>query len=649
MASTEIRITSPSNASATNLSQRDSAVEEITQGDIEAGLINTHGQPNLSKASKVTPNNILSMQRTIGNQAVQRLLKQQKAIGSAAPTGISRLLQANNQAHSNHLNSTATSQPALLSGPLQGVNSIQRLPDKKTLLSVANLYGKGKKYEEVLNNLEIYNFMLTGGALEGNQPERAAKASHLDSYLVNNISIPVTEYIKEIAGKQDYAFTHKRFTHLLTEITLERENIQKIVTNASYNKNNTNNQNTATPVFTWKKALDSIQDIGVEGKDRNARIVGIADRIGMPLSYVKILDNDSLQFISDADQALVTGDLDKGYAALSRLKELPSYGFIKSTLERRHIAQINPQLAKALNKDQPFKQNDKKMGQIGFDQTLGDLTGDTEYKKNLRNYNTEGNYKEGNQKDQQDILGGAKGFGLDQENLAGRDKYVKDFYNRKKWEKKKVKLDKFEGLNKEEKSALVAYTTDYKMFNEPLRADLRHGEEADNTPKKGGKDAKYPAENKFTEKHEAQTQNLVSALNSLPAYKGYVYRHDKIFAGFKEINEVGGVTTDMALLSTSREANTLRKIHGSPDPDVLVVIKSKTGRFIKPVSTFNTASDQDENEVLFKPGVSFKVVNRIERNADNAWPAIGDSELKEAFEQDSLKNDMKMIIKKEEV
>ncbi len=87
------------------------------------------------------------------------------------------------------------------------------------------------------------------------------------------------------------------------------------------------------------------------------------------------------------------------------------------------------------------------------------------------------------------------------------------------------------------------------------------------------------------------------------------------------------------------------------------IIQSKTGRFIKPGATWNNLGVGDEIEVLFKPGVRFKIVKRVDANevrADNGsttynWPTNMDGELANVLNQDVEKAKVKIVVKKEEV
>jgi hypothetical protein len=217
--------------------------------------------------------------------------------------------------------------------------------------------------------------------------------------------------------------------------------------------------------------------------------------------------------------------------------------------------------------------------------------------------------------------------------------FVRQFKERQQWEQDNVKEKQFAGLEPHEKSAIAAYSMDYKEFSTPLRGDLTAGEQ----------------EGKFNKSQQAKTENLISALNKLPPYTNMVYRHDGDFEGFLDYNRKGATVSDIAFYSTTREPSTLRLVSGSPTPEVLTIITSKTGRFIKPLSSFNTVGSEhthDENEVLFNPGTRFKVTDSFKATKTAAGDFVFTNLpvwIQGVLEQDSEKKTIKHILVKEEV
>ena len=597
--------------SATNMARKENTVE--VEEAFETKFFNTHAQPNLSKAPRVTPNNILSMQCTIGNQAVQRLIQQQRplskpAVSSSRSQAImpTEIFTANNmQVQPKAGLSTELSQDA------DGFNTLQRLTGKEALKQRGTNDSSGKIYKVVLNLVDEYNNNLTE-KVQGTMQGRSNKANLLVTKLTE-ISVSINKYVTEHENI-DRKKSVNSFKRLLVEVDLEKDNLTTVVSNKTYDNED------ATTNVTWKTALAAIQDHNDDdGFSKNQRIAKIVTSLGFPVEYVKTLKLDAIMLIFDANLALATGKLGEADQALSALKlALPdTFLLIRSTLMRKNIGTLNPALAQVITNDK-FKQKKGENANIGMEAMGGDDSRhfDTYTENFTINLNTS--------EDKVNKYAANKNHNL---NLAG------DIKARQAWEKdkKNVDLKKFAKLKNHEKTAITQYSQDYAQFNEPLRGNL--------TPGKG--------EEAFTPGKLEKTRNLVSALNKLPAFTGLVYRHDTDFSGFKELNQVGGTVSDMSFMSATREAYSLKKI--DKIPDILIVIKSKTGRFIKPGSAYALSLEDDENEVLFKPGTQFKVVKHYKRNQNGEFPADMDQELRSALEKDKEKATIQMIFKREEV
>ncbi len=84
--------------------------------------------------------------------------------------------------------------------------------------------------------------------------------------------------------------------------------------------------------------------------------------------------------------------------------------------------------------------------------------------------------------------------------------------------------------------------------------------------------------------------------------------------------------------------------------DILSIIKSKTGRFIKAVST-----NRNENEVLFKPGTRFKITKLYKARipADDAtkrfWSLNMDAATKIVLNKDPMGKEIKYVVIRHEV
>jgi hypothetical protein len=117
-------------------------------------------------------------------------------------------------------------------------------------------------------------------------------------------------------------------------------------------------------------------------------------------------------------------------------------------------------------------------------------------------------------------------------------------------------------------------------------------------------------EGKLTPASEAFIKNMDNSLNSLPDYKGEVYRgiNDPKGAVLSEIkNNVGGVIEWQGYSSTTRDKSKTEDF----GKDVFFSIKSKTGKDIEKYSNIKS-----EQEVLMPRGSKFKIIS-IEGNQVN--------------------------------
>ncbi len=608
-----------SKPAATSTLERENTAEETNQGETETSPFFTPSQLNLVKNPRVTPNNILSMQRTIGNKAVQRLIQQQKApvTHPAAhpwqpqPTMTHAKRPVDRNSVQTHSSIPAASVPASF--------TLQRLSTSANIIKQADDGATGTKFNHLLNLVDAYHTITRkeNKKVGASLPERQQQANDLTEAL-NKIDAQTKIYLENHANKKSTYLNNDRIKTVATvkrlqlEVGLEKADLTRVVNNGIYD-----NTNDATKV-TWETALATLQNhIDDGGFSKNQRIAKIVNSLGFPVEYVKTLTLAQIILIFDANLALAEGQLGPADQALSDLKAaLPdTFTLINSTLMRKNIGKINPDLAELITDDKYTQKKGK-----SADASMKAMKGN-----DARHFNTyTENFTDNMNRPEDDVNKFAAGKNHNPELAA-------DIKARQAWEKKNVKLKDFTKLKDHEKTAISQYSQDYKQFNDPLRADLTSGE----------------GEKKFNQEKLEKTRSLVSALNSLPPYEGLVYRHDTDFPGFKELNQVGGIVSDMSFTSSSREAYSLKKIENPPD--ILNVIQSKTGRFIKPGSYYSNSLAEDENEVLFKPGTQFKVVKRYEIDQHGQFPVDMDPELLKALNKDIEKATIKMILKKEEV
>ncbi len=637
-------------------------VQEAIGFEFAPGTQKFSTQSNQTKAPQITPSNILSLQRTIGNQAVQRLIQKQKTAftsGSAAPVSLSKQREAVGE-------SLALTMPAQveykginsLSGKLG--NNIQRLPLVEEIQNRGNSNSKSASsptYTIVFSRLKQYDSLLEE-LVQNSEAERQVAATRLIKNLDDMITY-IDTYTKAHFKSKSKNKNVESFRQLKLEIDVEKADIQRVVKSDNFNPR-TKGAFSRIPWINgkWRTAIGALQaprgeDLGFKqqieegGKEKQDKVNKIVKKLGLPHSYLMTLNLRQVELILQADKALGAGELGEADKALVDLKEaLPaSFSLIRSTLMRQHVGKLNPELAKAIN-NPDFKQKDKGMASIGHTETGG-----KDFIKHFNNFTTA--FVKQQDTDSIDIHP-KQAKQLTKEYGVSLPKFVSNLKARNDWEKKNVDIKKYESLKDHEKSSIANYSGNYSMSNNPLRGNIQPGEAKDH--KFDEESGKPDANNKFTKESLAITQNLISALNKLPPYKGMAYRHDSNFPGFKELNRVGATVSDMAFLSSTREANSLKKILGSGLPEILTVIQSKTGRFIKPGSNFNNLAQGDENEVLFKPGTKFTVTKRVdahlvsEQGSDRkVWPVGMDSELKNALDQDGEKAQVKIIVKKQEI
>jgi hypothetical protein len=377
----------------------------------------------------------------------------------------------------------------------------------------------------------------------------------------------------------------------------------------------------------------------------------------------------ALTALEKADQALSQQNPATARVQLSIFqdREPQTYALVRAALMRKHLRNINPELAAVF--DNPnFVQKDASKaaladsslktatpdGKVMPVSAAGMLTFANQYVSNFAASVNQtpsddalkasaGLEIQGHQ-DRQKALDDdyvknriAPPLGINQGNKQYRtvDQHVANYRVRHQWEKDNVKVDDYKNASDHAKTMVAAYTFDYTQFNNPLRGDLTPGE----------------GEGQFGKANMALTQGITSGLNELPAYEKNVYRHDKVFNGFDQLRRVGAVMTDMAVISATREASSLKLIAGSGNAEVLSIIRSKTGRFAKPLSQYN-ARHSDENEVIFRPGTRFRIVKRFDATLNHGGYQFSpdmDAELQSVLNADHEKATIKHVLYLEEM
>jgi hypothetical protein len=609
--------------------------KNLDQATTKAG---SSGLPS-SLAPGQTPaiQDVLYLQRTIGNTATARLLAGQR---KTAPMHSPETVQA--QEHATRANVALSGQVgfdtpfAAQAAPfiIQRFPTAQAVKDRsdkksnksgigKTIKKTATQKKGPSAYQQVITAVDGYNYVVSNSNVETTQKTRQDTAKAYQTIL-RNIRTDAEAYIKDHESKGDRPQTVTSFKTLLAESRLEGEYLSEIAGNAYYDN--------PGPPMTWLTAI--------QGRARGTSdfVIQVAVSIGLPPSFLRSLPNDTLELINSINILFIKGNArsaNEGFTILKTLLPGGTFALVRTSIMRKHLDKLNPELKKTL--DNPdFKQKEG-----GSNQLAGDFGLSNGFDANFIASGTSlERYKRELVATDAQIAAAAT---TNPDVVAGirtAAEFIANFKARRKWESENLKLSDYEKLGKHEKAALSAYSFDFKQFNTPLRGDLTPGSDD---------------QEGFSQTNMGMAQNLISALNKLPPYVGDVFRHDQDFPGFLEINRVGGTVSDMAFLSTTREANTLTKIVGSTEPDVLTILQSKTGRFIKPLSNSNSMShlSKDENEVLFKPGTRFRIIARYDAKQDPTggfyFPRDMDPKVRTVLSGDALKAQMRIILVKEEV
>ncbi len=555
----------------------------------------------------LTPSDVESLQRTIGNTATIHLLAERRS-NAPADTGSHTEAQA----------------PDL----------IQRFPTASEVAARSSKKSKPKAksvYNDVLEHIDAYNTVVRKSIVPSTLRDRrgAVDGPGYDNYLnkiVNSAQAYVTKHDKK---KSDRPETVASFKKLIEEAYLEKQTLQKVVHNNSFN-----NQKLK---MTWREAVDETL------RGYHPGLVVLVNEVGLPLSFLTEIDNASLGLIIAAHQAMKNNQAVVAQQLMNQLAatNINGFGLIRSSLFRANIGNVHSGLAQAISNPN-FRQTNSAKEKQGLDNG-GQLNYQAAQKQSstslaafygARNLSADDaaidkwvtqKIREVNQAIEPQQMTPA-------EETAFRQATKEKIKTRQAWEKENISKDYVKDLKEFEKAFLSGYSLDYDLFNKPLRGNLLDQSAAG-----------------FGDAHTTRTENLISAMNGLKPFAGRTYRHDALFPGFAELNRVGAITTDLAFLSTTRTLNTLKRVKGSGLPDVLIIIDGKSGRFMKPLSAYSEMLDAkstpDESEVLFKAGTRFRVVRRVERADFDTMDGDLKAVLNGAYEKDHVK----MIVHKVEV
>lgn len=547
--------------------EAEAAAPEIETSSYQAGPLKSR---NLSR------DNILNLQRTIGNQAVMRMLQQRQATPPARPA--------------------ASPKPTTTSPGITATGAIQRKLGWD-INALAQYQSKTARFNNVTKRAA------SKVKRKSDKPTDSTLTQILDSY---------RSYLKD-EDKHD-------LWHMVK--------INGLL-NQWFGSGSRSGQK-------YEMIFKFREDI----KKELVRLVQpFLDRTGLTMSFINELvingknpDKNALLHMVEAESYLKDGKVGLADAALQKLKGVLEgpYNVIKGQLVRAHIGEINPEMAE-LVENEKFEQDEYSLtsqkGTLAFDSKVHGKYYD-DYKQSLQT-DDKRNDNEMNEKERK-----AK--------------------EKKEKEKGMVDFDKIDNhLTSREKDSIYQYAdANYTDINNSLRNMKLGGTEATVKEQFAGSQD-YDQKNEFSLGNEGKfnefklgfTQNAVSGLNKLDAYVGEVYRHDKSFGGFTEVYREGAMISDMAFTSSTYNAESLMSL--SSEVDILTIMKSKTGRFIKPLSP-----SQHEDEVLFKPGTRF-LVRKVIKAQDAAdlngkWPNLP-PKIQKVLLADRCKDTIKYIVLRDEV
>lgn len=307
--------------------------------------------------------------------------------------------------------------------------------------------------------------------------------------------------------------------------------------------------------------------------------------VGIAPQLLSQFPQSDLQLLADAHRALTNRDTAAADAALVALKASADptvqavFGLVKTYLMRFHIGALAPEV------QQIFDPNFKLDPAASLDQVALQTA-----KNYLENPTTVSN-----------------AAGMTGKYDLGQAAQIA-----------KATLAEYSALDPVEVLAIEAYTSElYKEINGVLRRALT-------------------AVSGMTPEQIAWAKAAVSGLHKLkPATVSPVFRHDGVFKGFLETHQQGAVVTDFAFKSSAQEQEGCSK--GGAGHDVLSVIQQRSGLDVRGTAFFGAG----EAEVLFPPGVQFRVDERADKVAGNPsnpdWtPASAESEAKKYWQKETI-------------
>jgi len=500
----------------------------------------------LTDGANLSPNNILQLQRTIGNQAVQRLISDIQRDPGDTTTATT----------------AAPARPATAASPRQRP-AAPRHPSPGNIVAWANFR------QRLLNAARDPRFM---GNKRGNANATPANGGNLttqrDAVLADLQTVymaydatPTIPNMVKLHHKIDQWLVMYWNHESVRNAGLRTPDVQALLDGlkASIERNiaSENAQNGADG--------SNAVDVTLGKKGKKPKRIGFFDEVGAPIAWYAKLTSEQVKLCKALYEALQDKNQGKNSKKAQALpiimtslnaQNIPGFALIKGLFLTAFpvaagIANVvnNAYVADAATKENAYASNillaatPLTAAQIANEEYVADVQGT------------------------RDTL---------EENLGGKT------------------VSK--NLTRAELYALIDYTGgDFTRSNAVLR----------------GNEATTPDDvHKKTQADRDLSKNelIVSALNKLPIYSGMAYRMMNAFADFDAAVHPGGMFSDLAFMSASMTAEGAEKggaSGGAAKPgalEVYMIIHTKSARQVTMLSALS-----HETEVLFRPGVRFKV------------------------------------------
>jgi hypothetical protein len=548
-----------------------------------SNLSNAAVQRTLANPRALSPSDILQLQHTVGNRAVQRMLKldqnpnaspqparQPNGLNAPGPLPGSASPRIQRRFGKKRLTSNAPSKTD--NAPAALPNGDTKDTVDSTLALQSNTNSQSNTDNGALMSLDLHRNYLGDGGTTRWEYDVGISASGAISPITRSLKLYRYYKSKKLGNAEEQA-------ELLGDL-------QQTVDRSSYQSG----QDRSTKSFQRRKAAATLlrSELGRELRDnpiRLSRAVGSAEKIkevvkvGYTKAFLRSMAETDFALLYEAHAALAHRRLDLAQASLDHLNPIErddpgtikydqdhshsikrqSYGlfFAQQMLVAYHHANIGGKYGRVF---QPEEMSSDKLQNVT--------------KKYLHN----------------------KGFLGD--SFAGRLKQLAEG-----GQDPSQAMPGNSALTRQEIDAIRVYSSgDYKYMNGALR-DVR---------------LTNPKEQQHVKGYNAISQLVASGLSKLPNYNGkVVYRGDTDFGGLLNTARVGTTIHTPVFLSTSKNQNIARNFTGNGRVGWKIKLASPSrGKDIDSISLGGSNFvPNPESEVLLPPGTKLKIVDLLRRDS----------------------------------